>query len=708
VLKTGWHNSDPGSDTAPCKSVLASELNSGDTAARSLGNYQNGSISGVKFEDKNANGLKDIGDDGLEGWTIYVDSNGNLSRDTGEPYATTASDGTYTISGVTPGMRTLREESQTGWTCSFPNPGATSPKVSTNCSYSVAVTSGNTASGKDFGNWTTGSVAGMKWEDKNANGVKDAGDGPLANWNIYVDYDGNSVKDAGEPDATTVADGTYTISGVKPGTWTLREVSQTGWTCSYPSPCSHQITVTSRGSVPDKNFGNWTTGTVSGLKFEDKNANHAQDTGDDGLPGWEIRAYVDTNGDGTLNGTEAATVAAWTTTGASGMYSLKLSPGAYVICEVAQTNWLQTKPDPATNTRCQSALEDGRGGYAVVATSSGSTTDINFGNTRFNSTSTMTDSAFQLVDDLTPWTITDFEILLNSSNTIVATNPGQFYYHQRGTNTSGATASMQFTINWPCQFVTQGAQPIHAYVQYASDSANTWRDFTPTSTGITWTNSPASGCPASAPASSGLPGIGTITVNNVPANAKVWVNVHLDYRLKGTTAPNSNFGNPPMTYRPFQSVIVSTGGSSASSTSLLGRGKKVTVVYGTLTNPAGAPLAGVWVRLAQGTSSALAVTGVDGFYVFYDGQGCSDGLEGCSAGLTSWNYGSGNNVPTTLAILGDDATPSASATYPFGRTSATVKNGTTTLATFAAPTAPSYSDKISKNSAYSRDWRFGP
>ena len=58
-------------------------------------------------------------------------------------------------------------------------------------------------------------------------------------------------------------------------------------------------------------------------------------------------------------------------TAADGTYTLKLNPGAYVICEVAQTNWLQTKPDPATNTRCQSALENGRGGYAVVVTSNG-------------------------------------------------------------------------------------------------------------------------------------------------------------------------------------------------------------------------------------------------------------------------------------------------------------------------------------------------
>ena len=48
--------------------------------------------------------------------------------------------------------------------------------------------------------------------------------------------------------------------------------------------------------------------------------------------------------------------------------------------------------------------------------------------------STMTDSAFQLKDDLSPWTIADFEILLNNRNVVVATNPGQFYYHQRATN----------------------------------------------------------------------------------------------------------------------------------------------------------------------------------------------------------------------------------------------------------------------------------
>ena len=323
-----------------------------------------------------------------------------------------------------------------------------------------------------------------------------------------------------------------------------------------------------------------------------------------------------------------------------------------------------------------------------------------FGNVRFASTSTMTSSAFQLVDELSPWTIADFEILLNPKNTIVATNPGQFYYHQRGANTSSAPASMQFTINWPCQFETQtaGGQPIHAYVQYASDTANTWRDWLSQSSNVTWSNAMCS-----------TAGTGTITVNNVPAGARVWVNVHLDYKLKGTTAPSSTFGTPPITYGPFQStIVIADVGSSYSSTSLLGRGKKVTVVYGRASDPSGAPMVGVWVKLSQGSNWAIAKTDNDGFYVFYDGQNCtpSDGLQVCSS--ATWIYANGSSVSSKLEILGDGAAATGSPAYPGAKTTASVRSGAQTFASFSSPTTPSYTFSVAKSSAYNRDWRFGP
>ena len=79
------------------------------------------SISGVKWNDLNKNGLIDSGEPGLPGWTIYVDSNQNSKRDAGEPSATTAANGSYTISGLLSGNYVVREVPQVGWTQTAPN-----------------------------------------------------------------------------------------------------------------------------------------------------------------------------------------------------------------------------------------------------------------------------------------------------------------------------------------------------------------------------------------------------------------------------------------------------------------------------------------------------------------------------------------------------------------------------------------------------------
>ncbi len=79
-------------------------------------------------------------------------------------------------------------------------------------------------------------------------------------------------------------------------------------------------------------------------------------------------------------------------------------------------------------------------------------TDSETINVRLVSTSQMTNSAFQLVDDLSPWAVPDFEILLNGQNIVAATNPGQFYYHQRATSPYSIPTNWTFQFNWPCQF----------------------------------------------------------------------------------------------------------------------------------------------------------------------------------------------------------------------------------------------------------------
>ena len=215
---------------------------------------------------------------------------------------------------------------------------------------------------------------------------------------------------------------------------------------------------------------------------------------------------------------------------------------------------------------------------------------------------------------------------------------------------------------------------------------------------------------------------GKITVNNVPAGAKVWVTVHLDYALKGTTQPQSI--TLPKTYGPFRSDITikhqlgSDPRREHFVTDLLGRGKKVTVVYGTARYANGTAIADAWVKISQSGNTALAKTGTDGQYVIFDGQGCTigDGLDGgCTGASTSqWNFSSGTQG-AIVSIMGQGASASGAPTWPSGAwvpaSTAKVMSGATTFATVTygtLPNPPTYSVSVTKNSAYYRDWKFTP
>ena len=342
--------------------------------------------------------------------------------------------------------------------------------------------------------------------------------------------------------------------------------------------------------------------------------------------------------------------------------------------------------------------------------------------------STMTDSAFKIQTDLGPWTISDFEILLNNQGTIVATNPGQFYYHQRMTmiDTGMLKSSVDFEIDWPTDFVPQisGGQPIHAYVRL--DGSTTWTLWTDVS-GKCWSND--MGCVTTTG-----PHDGSITVNNVPSKAEVWVTVHLDLKCKGmnydscmknlSLTPKKDPYAVPYTFGPFKSTATQkiSGipvASSTTSTTLVGRGKKVTVVYGTLIDKVtGLGIKDTWVRISQtvgsSTYTATAQTSMDGFYVFFDGQACTedDGIDGGCTGFSTptspWTFQTGSNVSTTITILGTGSAPAAVATLPkdTGNDSyayAEVRTGTNTWAT---KSPPAYTAGVAKGTAHNRDWRF--
>ena len=100
---------------------------------------------------------------------------------------------------------------------------------------------------------TTGTVSGTVFNDLNDDGVQDNGEGGLQNWVVQL-YNGSTLVATSNP---TDSNGNYSISGVAPGTYTLREVPQSGYTQTAPStPATYSVTITAGGNVTGDNFGN--------------------------------------------------------------------------------------------------------------------------------------------------------------------------------------------------------------------------------------------------------------------------------------------------------------------------------------------------------------------------------------------------------------------------------------------------------------------
>lgn len=201
-----------------------------------------GEIHGTKYEDYDGNGrISSTEDDyGLSGWTMYLDKNDNGTLDGGETSTVTDSNGNYHFSGLLPGTYHVREVVMPGWTQTYPSAGK----------HTVVLASGTTATKKDFGNFKLGSISGMKYNDINSNGRKDANEPGLSGWTIKLSKPGT-----GAPVVSTVTDanGNYSFTGLTAGMYLLSEVKQPGWT-QLQTP--GLVVIKSGTNATGKNFGN--------------------------------------------------------------------------------------------------------------------------------------------------------------------------------------------------------------------------------------------------------------------------------------------------------------------------------------------------------------------------------------------------------------------------------------------------------------------
>jgi hypothetical protein len=283
-------------------------------------------IGGIKFEDLNANGVRDPGEPGLSGFTINLTPASPGTPPVGT--ATTDSNGNFIFLDVAPGTYTLSEVIQPGFSLTVPALN----------SITVTLAAGGSSIANEFGNFRgvlTGTIAGAKFNDLNGNGVRDASEPGLAGVTITRTASINDPVGA-NLSVVTDADGNFTFAAVPFGSFTISETVPTGFVQTFPGLPGTISTNVNFGQrdVTGLLFGNRAVApTVSGVKFNDINGNGVRDADEPGLAGVTIRL------------TDASNVVRTTTTDTSGAFSFaNVAAGAYVVSEVVPNGFMQTAP----------------------------------------------------------------------------------------------------------------------------------------------------------------------------------------------------------------------------------------------------------------------------------------------------------------------------------------------------------------------------
>jgi len=187
-------------------------------------------------------------------------------------------------------------------------------------------------------------VSGTVWGDSNGDGAFNGVEQGIPNWEVFIDLDGDGVRNDFEPSVFTDANGDYSFELYAPATLTIAQVLEPGTSQTFPSGNGTQtVDIIPGQDVMDVDFGVREGDLLStGSKFHDLDGDGQKDAGEPGVAGFWI--YVDYDDDGRLDLGEPAAI-----TQADGSYNLSVDRiGTFKVREVNMAGWVQTMPGGTT------------------------------------------------------------------------------------------------------------------------------------------------------------------------------------------------------------------------------------------------------------------------------------------------------------------------------------------------------------------------
>lgn len=169
-------------------------LSSGqNSTGNNFGNFQNGSINGFKWSDKDADGVVDENESKLDGWTItlYDDEDDAIGS------VVTANGGLYSFGNLAPGTYGVCETQQSGWAQTYP---------ANNQCHTIVIDQSGESNQANFGNQGRGSIKVVKNVDTDGDG--DVDEYGSTDWTWDIDGSGNFATGSTQ----SISAGEYTIS----------------------------------------------------------------------------------------------------------------------------------------------------------------------------------------------------------------------------------------------------------------------------------------------------------------------------------------------------------------------------------------------------------------------------------------------------------------------------------------------------------------
>lgn len=150
---------------------------------------------------------------------------------------------------TTTGSRTFTDSAVTSGTIYFYRVYGISGAIQSGVAGPVSVTTGSVV--------TPGAtIRGMVFSDTNGNGAKDAGELSIAGQQIYLDLQGIDALAAGDPIATTDANGNYSFTNLTAGNYLVRPVPQNGHVTMSPFWGGKYFVQAAKGqSIGGEDFG---------------------------------------------------------------------------------------------------------------------------------------------------------------------------------------------------------------------------------------------------------------------------------------------------------------------------------------------------------------------------------------------------------------------------------------------------------------------